>query len=62
MLHDYRVIAVGHTHAGKALPIGTVVALRPGVAARFPAVFERTEPHKATRPARPPVAATPTED
>lgn len=41
MLLDYRVIAPGHHHAGKALAVGDVVLLRVDVAARFPHVFAR---------------------
>jgi hypothetical protein len=57
--HDYTVIAPGHMHAGKALEVGATVHLRDEQAARFPAVFKRTEPSKADRPARATTSANP---
>lgn len=60
MLHEFEVIADGHTHAGRLLERGEIVSLEPARAARFPTVFQpkRTKPPKADRPARHPTPAT----
>ncbi len=60
-LHEFRVIATGHTHAGKPLAVGATVRLRADQAARYPGTFAPIDarpidatPIDATPPAAPP--------
>ena len=44
MSHDYKVIAEGHIHAGRALHVGDVISLDAAVAAKYPATFKAIKP------------------
>lgn len=67
MSSEYRVIAEGHTHAGKPLAVGDVVLLPAEQAERFPAIFERVaaaqpRARKEPKPAAADVSAKPLSD